>query len=86
MSELPDLFYASLEEINNGLASDAFSSVDLTLAYVARIREVNPRLNAVLEINAVRTLSFQPCRQAEEISSMRHWKLLDSIASGRMAK
>ena len=62
MSELPDLFYASLEEINTGLATSAFSSVDLTLAYVARIREVNPRLNAVLEINAVRTLSCQSCR------------------------
>lgn len=54
MTKLPDLLYASLEDINAGLAAKDFTSVDLTLAYIARLQEVNPELNAVLEINAVR--------------------------------
>ncbi len=49
--DLPDLFTATFEEIQDGFECGAFTSVQLTMAYIARINEVNPILNAVLEIN-----------------------------------
>lgn len=57
-SALPDLLSASYDEIKAGLESFRFTSVDLTLAYLARIQEVNPTLRAVLELNAVSTAGF----------------------------
>ncbi|KAH8112419.1 amidase signature enzyme [Phellopilus nigrolimitatus] len=51
---LPDLYEASVTELQEGLEAGAFSSVDLVKAYFARIEEVNLQgatLRAVLEMN-----------------------------------
>ncbi|CCO30278.1 hypothetical protein BN14_04305 [Rhizoctonia solani AG-1 IB] len=50
----PDLYEASILELQSGLDSCQFSSVDLVKAYLARIEEVNlkgPNLRAVIETN-----------------------------------
>ncbi|KAL5513933.1 hypothetical protein ACEPAG_2694 [Sanghuangporus baumii] len=51
---LPDLYEASIAELQDGLQNGLFTSVDLVKAYFARIEEVNhqgPTLNAVIEMN-----------------------------------
>jgi len=51
---LPDLYEASVLELQNGLDASLFTSVDLIKAYFARIDEVNlqgPALRAILETN-----------------------------------
>ncbi|KAH7881680.1 amidase signature enzyme [Phlebopus sp. FC_14] len=51
---LPDLYEASLTELQAGLTSGQFTSVDLIKAYFARIDEVNlkgPQLRAIIETN-----------------------------------
>ncbi|THU98508.1 amidase signature enzyme [Dendrothele bispora CBS 962.96] len=51
---LPDLYEASVLELQQGLDDGLFTSVDLIKAYFARIDEVNlkgPELRAVIEIN-----------------------------------
>ncbi|KAF8994512.1 amidase signature enzyme [Cyathus striatus] len=51
---LPDLYEASVLELQDGLDKGLFTSVDLVKAYFARIEEVNlkgPALRAVLETN-----------------------------------
>ncbi|KAI0704211.1 amidase signature enzyme [Cerioporus squamosus] len=50
----PDLYEASISELQQGLEKGHFTSVDLVKAYFARIEEVNlqgPTLRAVLETN-----------------------------------
>ncbi|KAG8732599.1 hypothetical protein FRC11_012418 [Ceratobasidium sp. 423] len=50
----PDLYEASIQELQLGLERGYYTSVDLVTAYLARIDEVNykgPNLRAVLEIN-----------------------------------
>ncbi|KAJ7165363.1 amidase signature enzyme [Mycena filopes] len=50
----PDLYEASVPELQAGLEAGHFTSVDLVKAYFARIEEVNihgPGLRAVLELN-----------------------------------
>ncbi|KLO18977.1 amidase signature enzyme [Schizopora paradoxa] len=50
----PDLYEASIAELQDGLEKGHFSSVDLVKAYFARIEEVNlqgPALRAVIETN-----------------------------------
>ncbi|KAF8996738.1 amidase signature enzyme [Cyathus striatus] len=50
----PDLYEASVLELQDGLDKGLFTSVDLVEAYFARIEEVNlkgPELRAVLEMN-----------------------------------
>lgn len=50
----PDLYEASIAELQHGLERGHFTSVDLVKAYFARIDEVNtkgPELRAVLELN-----------------------------------
>lgn len=49
--EIPDLFTATIDEVQDGLSCGAFTSVQLTMAYLARIAEVNPILHAVIETN-----------------------------------
>ncbi|KAI0634576.1 amidase signature enzyme [Trametes polyzona] len=52
--KFPDLYEASISELQNGLEKGHFSSVDLVKAYFARIEEVNlqgPTLRAVIETN-----------------------------------
>ncbi|KAF8575673.1 amidase signature enzyme [Ramaria rubella] len=51
---LPDLYEASIAELQGGLENRDFTSVDLVKAYFARILEVNhqgPSLHAVIETN-----------------------------------
>ncbi|KAL4754334.1 hypothetical protein BDW72DRAFT_166678 [Aspergillus terricola var. indicus] len=47
----PSLINATQNELQTGLRLGCFTSTDLVKAYTARIREVNSRLNPVLEIN-----------------------------------
>ncbi|KAL2062102.1 hypothetical protein VTL71DRAFT_6368 [Oculimacula yallundae] len=47
----PDLLDAGAEELVAGLESGAWSSVDLTKAYLARILEVDNVLHSVVEVN-----------------------------------
>ncbi|CAE6442977.1 unnamed protein product [Rhizoctonia solani] len=50
----PDLYEASIKELQDGLDKGDFTSVDLVKAYFARIDEVNlkgPKLRAVIELN-----------------------------------
>ncbi|KAI0672174.1 amidase signature enzyme [Trametes maxima] len=52
--KFPDLYEASIAELQNGLEKGHFTSVDLVKAYFARIKEVNlqgPTLRAVIETN-----------------------------------
>ncbi|KAG9106994.1 hypothetical protein FRC07_008710, partial [Ceratobasidium sp. 392] len=52
--EYPDLYEASILELQTGLDKGHFTSVDLVKAYLARIEEVNlkgPTLRAVIETN-----------------------------------
>lgn len=74
-STLPDLLSASYEDIKAGLNVFHYSSVDLVLACLARIREINPKLNAVLELNAVRASSGQVGRPLTYRTSMLSWML-----------
>ncbi|KAI0292041.1 amidase signature enzyme [Multifurca ochricompacta] len=51
---LPDLYEASITELQDGLNQGHFTSVDLVKAYFSRIEEVNlqgPTLRAVIELN-----------------------------------
>ncbi|KAI9459237.1 amidase signature enzyme [Lactarius psammicola] len=53
-STLPDLYEASITELQDGLQGGLFTSVDLVNAYLTRIDEVNlkgPKLRAVIETN-----------------------------------
>ncbi|MCJ1455863.1 hypothetical protein MMC28_006220 [Mycoblastus sanguinarius] len=50
-SSFPLLIEVTLEELETGLESRLFTSVDLVNAYIARIKEVNGTLNCVTEIN-----------------------------------
>ncbi|KAF8129135.1 amidase signature domain-containing protein [Mycena galopus ATCC 62051] len=45
----PDLYEATIAELQAGLAAGDFTSVDLVNAYFARINEVNDELHAVIE-------------------------------------
>ena len=49
--EFPSLIDVTLEELNTGLESGLFTSVDLTKAYIQRINEVNGTLHMVTELN-----------------------------------
>jgi amidase len=54
IATLPDLYEASVVELQAGMAAGHFTSVDLVRAYFARIDEVNLKgaaLRAVLELN-----------------------------------
>ncbi|KAF7326138.1 Amidase domain-containing protein [Mycena kentingensis (nom. inval.)] len=46
---LPDLYEATIAELQDGLDAERFTSVDLVNAYFARIKEVNEELHAVIE-------------------------------------
>lgn len=50
-TSFPSLLDVDLEELNAGLQSGLFTSVDLVKAYVARITEVNSTLHMVTELN-----------------------------------
>lgn len=50
-TKFPPLLDATLDDLRHGLDTGAFTSVDLVNAYLARIKEVNEQLHAVVEIN-----------------------------------
>ncbi|TDL27717.1 amidase signature enzyme [Rickenella mellea] len=53
-ANLPDLYEASILDLQEGLQNQVFTSVELVKAYFSRIEEVNhqgPKLNAVIETN-----------------------------------
>ncbi|KAL6716356.1 hypothetical protein ACLMJK_005922 [Lecanora helva] len=50
-SGYPALIEITLEELDTGLETGLFTSVDLVNAYIARIKEANVTLNCVTEIN-----------------------------------
>ncbi|KAH8811102.1 amidase signature domain-containing protein [Xylogone sp. PMI_703] len=49
--DIPDLFTATIDDVQDGLTCGNFTSVQLTQAYLARISEVNDILHAVIETN-----------------------------------
>ncbi|KAH7303438.1 amidase signature domain-containing protein [Stachybotrys elegans] len=49
--EFPSLINVTIDELQEGLESGLFTSVDLVKTYIARISEVNDEFNAVIEIN-----------------------------------
>ncbi|KAK4545436.1 hypothetical protein LTR36_002786 [Oleoguttula mirabilis] len=49
--QFPSLIEVDLEDLNNGLESGLFTSVDLVKTYQARIMEVNSTLHMVTELN-----------------------------------
>ncbi|KAL5639531.1 hypothetical protein ACGC1H_006230 [Rhizoctonia solani] len=54
LDRYPDLYEATIQELQSGLDANEYSSVDLVTAYLARIDEVNTQganLRAVLETN-----------------------------------
>ncbi|KAL7284768.1 hypothetical protein ACG7TL_002075 [Trametes sanguinea] len=66
--KFPDLYEASIVELQDGLEKGHFTSVDLVKAYFARIEEVNlqgPALRAVIETNP------SALAQAEELDLER---------------
>ncbi|EPE29415.1 Amidase signature (AS) enzyme [Glarea lozoyensis ATCC 20868] len=63
----PDLLDASAEELVEGLERRRWNSVDLTKAYILRIKEVNPTLNVVNDINPI-ALSIAADLDAERAS------------------
>jgi hypothetical protein len=69
---LPDLYEASIVELQAGLNAGLFTSVDLVKAYFARIEEVNlkgPTLRVVLELNP--SAPFQAQALDEERATLR---------------
>ncbi|KAJ6595105.1 amidase signature enzyme [Mycena vulgaris] len=50
-ASFPDLYEATIADLQAGLDAGHFTSVDLVTAYLARINEVNTELHAVIETN-----------------------------------
>ncbi|PCH37606.1 amidase signature enzyme [Wolfiporia cocos MD-104 SS10] len=77
-SALPDLYEASVIELQDGLNAGYFTSVDLVKAYFARIEEVNlqgPQLRAVIETNPsalAQAAALDAERQAKGPRSLLH--------------
>ncbi|OSX56752.1 hypothetical protein POSPLADRAFT_1050447 [Postia placenta MAD-698-R-SB12] len=71
MYAYPDLYEATIEELQEGLKKRRFTSVDLVKAYLARIDEVNikgPGLRAIIETNP------NALKQAAELDEERRSK------------
>ncbi|KAJ7060966.1 amidase signature enzyme [Mycena amicta] len=64
-SSLPDLYEATIADLQAGLDAGHFTSVDLVNAYFARINEVNSELHAVIE------MSPTALAQAAELDAQR---------------
>ncbi|KAJ1303838.1 hypothetical protein OPQ81_008259 [Rhizoctonia solani] len=70
----PDLYEASIAELQNGLENEQFTSVDLVRAYQARINQVNhvgPKLNAVIETNPHALEQARALDQERKLSGKR---------------
>ncbi|KZT54945.1 amidase [Calocera cornea HHB12733] len=48
---LPDLYYATIDDLQYGMGNGTFTAVHLVKAYLGRIAETNPLLHAVIETN-----------------------------------
>ncbi|KAF7307744.1 Amidase domain-containing protein [Mycena kentingensis (nom. inval.)] len=71
---LPDLYEASISELQAGLDEGLFTSVDLVKAYFARTEEVNlngPALRAVLEMNQFALSQAALLDKEREVSGKR---------------
>ncbi|CAF3712850.1 unnamed protein product [Adineta steineri] len=88
--DLPNLYDASIKELQDGLKKNCFTSVDLVNAYIARIDEVNlkgPTLHAVIEISpsALKAaISADTLRKSGKVLSPLHgipMLLKDNIAT-----
>ncbi|KAF7320936.1 hypothetical protein HMN09_00180300 [Mycena chlorophos] len=70
----PDLYEASVQELQAGLDSGLFASVDLVKAYFARIEEVNlqgPELRAVIELNPSALAQAAAADEERKVSGKR---------------
>ncbi|KAI8988997.1 amidase signature enzyme [Trametes punicea] len=73
-SPFPDLYEASIAELQDGLQKGLFTSVDLVKAYLARIEEVNlqgPTLRAVIETNPSALVQAAELDRERKISGPR---------------
>ena len=70
-NDLPDLLYASVEQLSAGLNSSRFTSLDLVIAYLARIQEVNSTLNAVIEVSAYAALDANRLDDERKAGNLR---------------
>ncbi|KAF7972117.1 hypothetical protein HWV62_18830 [Athelia sp. TMB] len=69
--DLPDLYEASISELQRGLSLGHFTSVHLVKAYLARIEEVNykgPKLCAIIETNPQ---ALEQAARADEERNLR---------------
>lgn len=64
---LSDLIYASVVELAKAIKAKEVSSVELVRAYLKRIDEVNPKLNAVVQLRADEALD--EARSADQASA-----------------
>ena len=71
MHALPDLLYASVEELSAGLTSCQFTSLDLVTSYLARIQEVNPTLKTVIDVNCYAALDAKRLDDERKQGSVR---------------
>ena len=71
MHALPDLLYASVEELSAGLTSCHFTSLDLVTSYLARIQEVNPTLKTVIDVNCYAALDAKRLDDERKQGSVR---------------
>ncbi|ESK92785.1 glutamyl-trna amidotransferase subunit a [Moniliophthora roreri MCA 2997] len=74
--ELPDLYEAGILDLQEGLDSCHYTSVELVKAYLARINEVNPYVRAVLETNPM------ALQQAEQLDVERREKGKRTVLHG----
>lgn len=51
VAKIPELLDATLDQLRKGIDAGHFTSVDLTHAYLARLKELNDDLNIVIEVN-----------------------------------
>jgi amidase len=64
--DLPDLYEASIAQLQAGLARGDFTSVQLTQAYLSRIQEVNSKLRCVVTTNPH---ALEAAAKADELRS-----------------
>ncbi|KAI5117586.1 hypothetical protein M0805_004581 [Coniferiporia weirii] len=72
--DFPDLYEASIAELQDGLQKGIFTSVDLVKAYFARIEEVNhqgPSLNAVIETNPSALIQAAELDEERKLKGLR---------------
>jgi len=79
---LPDLYEASITQLQLGMSEGNFTSLDLVKAYLARIEEVNhtgPKLHAVIETNPKALMQAAALDLERKTKGSRHLNLLHGI-------